>query len=87
LVQRKPPIFAKPSFFADIVQPSAWANISPRDVARRFVRIPLFAKLDEVRVLREPARVNVQRNAVLPALLLHFPDISHGNRWPRRNCW
>jgi len=44
---------------------SAWQT-SPRAGARRFVRIPLFAKLVKY-ASREPARVQCTRNAVLPA--------------------
>ena len=50
-------MFARPSFFADIVQPSARPNIS-RAISRGCaIGVTVFALLDEPGVLGEPAGV------------------------------
>ena len=50
-------MLARPSFLADIVQPSARENISCAIAFGVRSALALLADLDEVRVLREPAGV------------------------------
>ncbi len=64
-------MFASPSFFADIVQPSASENISRAMSRGGAIGVPRLALLDEPRVLREAARVEEERLAVAVAQRAH----------------
>ena len=56
-------MLARPSFFADIVHPSARPNIALRDRFGRPIRLPGLALLDEPRVLGEAAGIEKERLA------------------------
>ena len=60
-------MLAMPSFFADMVHPSASENIFVRNVDGRAVRLSFLAQLDEVGILGEAAGVDIERDAVLAA--------------------
>ena len=57
-------MLARPSFFADIVQPSASENISRAMSFGERCDCPCLARLDETRVLGEAARVEKQRLSI-----------------------
>src|SRR6516165_7285772 len=77
LVQRKPPMLARPSFFADMVEPSAFENIS-RAISRGVLSAkPASRDFDEVGIFSEAAGVDIQRDAILLADLLYFADVGH----------
>ena len=73
-------MFARPSFFADIVQPSASANISRAISLRRPVRLPRLALLDEPGVLGEAAGVEEERLAVAIAQRAHAAQVLQRHR-------
>src|SRR5215831_9796590 len=64
-LEASPGLHTMPFFFADIVQPSHNANISRANFLRHLALVSRLAQLDEVRVLGEPAGIEVQRNLVL----------------------
>ena len=75
-------MFARPSFLADIVQPSASENISraiSRGVAVRLARLP---DLDEVRVLGEAAGVEEERLPVPVAERADAAEVLERHRLP-----
>ena len=81
LVQRKPPMLAKPSFLADMVQPSASENISCAICFGRLVCVAGLAQLDEVGVFGEAAGVEVERNAdAARQTALTGVDVGHRDR-------
>ena len=70
-IARKPPMFARPSFLADIVQPSASENISCAMAFGRPSAVARLALLDEPGVLGKPAGVEEER---LPVPVAEPPD-------------
>src|SRR3974390_159594 len=50
------------------------------DFARRLIRVSRFSQLDEVRVFREAAGIDIERNAVLFADLFDLANVGKRNR-------
>src|SRR5256886_2389228 len=56
---------------------SSFASATPGNCARSFIRVAWFAQFDEVRIFREPARIDIERNFVLLADGFYRTDIFH----------
>ena len=70
-------MLARPSCFADRVQPSAFENISRAISRGRLVGETSFTRFDEVGIFSEAAGVDIQGDAMLPADLLCFAGVGH----------
>src|SRR5216683_146880 len=77
LVQRKPPIFAIPSFFCGHGTAIAVAEHFLCNLLGCFGFITVLAKFDEVGILGETARVEVKRNAMFAAHPADLANVFH----------